>query len=209
MAVSSRKTSRRTQLERRSNAERRLLDAAIQLIVGGGVGSVTFARVGELSGYSRGLVSHYFGTKAALLEAVAADVQERFAQLVTREVDGASGLEVIMIVTKQYLRLLRADSHLLDAFTILWADAATHESDLRPVVAERQRFARELLAKVVRAGIDDGSVRADVEPDVFAATHLLWLGALTLQRRLQARGFSLAAVEREVLATLRARLATP
>ena len=62
-------TARRTQQERRDQAETALLNAAAELVVEEGVHSLTLARVGQRAGYSRGLVTHYFGSKQALLAA--------------------------------------------------------------------------------------------------------------------------------------------
>src|SRR5947209_1778026 len=64
-------TIRRTQQQRRDQAEAALLNAAAELIVEDGVHSLTLARVGERAGYSRGLVTHYFGSKQALLQRLA------------------------------------------------------------------------------------------------------------------------------------------
>ena len=59
---------RRTQEERRTEAEQRLLAAAAQLISETGPASMTLAKVGERAGYSRGLATHHFGSKAALMQ---------------------------------------------------------------------------------------------------------------------------------------------
>ena len=63
MDASTRK--RRTQEERREEAERRILEAATRIIGKTGVETFTLADVGEAAGYSRGLPAHYFKTKLA------------------------------------------------------------------------------------------------------------------------------------------------
>ena len=50
-------TARRTQQQRRDQAETALLNAAAELAVEHGVRSLTLARVGERAGYSRGIVT--------------------------------------------------------------------------------------------------------------------------------------------------------
>ena len=72
-------TRRRTQAERRAETERRLLEAAMDLVAAGGVGAVDARPVGAEAGYSRGIVNHHFGSRQALLDALARDVQGRFA----------------------------------------------------------------------------------------------------------------------------------
>src|SRR5947199_3022999 len=71
-------TTRRTQQERRDQAEAALLAAAAELVVEQGVRSLTLARVGQRAGYSRGLVTHHFGSKQALLERLAHATQTGF-----------------------------------------------------------------------------------------------------------------------------------
>lgn len=48
-----------------------MLNAAAELVIDEGVRSLTLARVGERAGYSRGLATHYFGSKQALLQRLA------------------------------------------------------------------------------------------------------------------------------------------
>ena len=60
-------TARRTQQQRRDQAETALLNAAAELAVEHGVRSLTLARVGERAGYSRGIVTHHFGSKQGLI----------------------------------------------------------------------------------------------------------------------------------------------
>ena len=71
-------TDRRTQQQRRDQAEAALLNAAAELVVEQGVHSLTLARVGERARYSRGLVTHYFGSKQALLQRLARATQSGF-----------------------------------------------------------------------------------------------------------------------------------
>ncbi len=71
-------TARRTQQQRRDQAETALLNAAAELAVEYGVRSLTLARVGERAGYSRGIVTHHFGSKQALLERLARATQTGF-----------------------------------------------------------------------------------------------------------------------------------
>jgi AcrR family transcriptional regulator len=201
------KPQRRTQAERRQEAERRVLDAAIQLVAEGGVNGATFARVAEVSGYSRGIVTHYFATKTAMLERMVIEIQGRFTATLPPDIQAGSGLETLMTFTQHYLDGLSGHITTTRAFAVLWTDAATHAPELRPALIERHRFARDVLARAVRRGIRDGSIRADVDAKVFAAAHLVWLRGIAIEHLLDARGFRLKAVEPEILASVRARLA--
>ncbi|GCC47456.1 hypothetical protein chiPu_0031804, partial [Chiloscyllium punctatum] len=71
-------TSRRTQVERRDEAERRILEAAALIVAENGLEAITLAEAGARAGYSRGLPSHYFKTKADLLSALGAYIIDSF-----------------------------------------------------------------------------------------------------------------------------------
>ena len=55
--------ARRSQQQRRSETEQRVLAAAMALIAERGSRGVSLAEVGRLAGYSGGIVSHHFGGK--------------------------------------------------------------------------------------------------------------------------------------------------
>ncbi|HVV34240.1 MAG TPA: helix-turn-helix domain-containing protein, partial [Vitreimonas sp.] len=61
---------RRTQLQRRIDAETKLLDASLTLLIERGYDRFALSEVGELAGYSRGLAAHHFENKEGLLEAL-------------------------------------------------------------------------------------------------------------------------------------------
>src|SRR5580704_12089590 len=96
-------TVRRTQQQRRDQAEAAFLTAAAELVVEQGVHSLTLARVGERAGYSRGLITHYFGSKQALLERLAYATQRGFVP----GLDGMSpGLDRLLGLIDGYIGAL-------------------------------------------------------------------------------------------------------
>src|SRR5690606_32978246 len=78
-AVAAAPVRRRTQAERREEAEQRILEAALEIVARRGSVRMTLAEVGEAAGYSRGLPAQRFGNKAGLLRALAASIGTRFA----------------------------------------------------------------------------------------------------------------------------------
>src|SRR3954454_23920151 len=110
-------TARRTQRERRDQAESALLTAAAELVVEAGVPALTLARVGERAGYSRGIVTHHFGSKQALLEALAHSAQSGF---VTGLEDVPAGLEHLLRLITGYVGALAGAGQASRAFLLLW-----------------------------------------------------------------------------------------
>jgi AcrR family transcriptional regulator len=88
----------RTQAERRAETERRVLEATMAIIAERGVRAVTISAVGEAAGYSRGIVNHQFGTRQALMAAVAETVQSRFAP----DPGGVTGRERVIAMAGGY-----------------------------------------------------------------------------------------------------------
>jgi AcrR family transcriptional regulator len=173
-------TARRTQKERRDQAEAALLGAAAELVVEQGVRSLTLARVGERAGYSRGLVTHHFGSKQALLERLALATQTGFVP----GLDGLPpGLDRLLRLIDGYLGALGDVGVLNRAFLLLWAEATT-APDLAPIFRERDAAFRADLREDVAAGIADGAIRPDVVPDEVAIAVVGQLRGVGLQRLL-------------------------
>ncbi|GAA2301164.1 TetR family transcriptional regulator C-terminal domain-containing protein [Streptomyces violaceusniger] len=170
-------TTRRTQQERRAQAEAALLDAAAELVVEHGVRSLTLARVGERAGYSRGIVTHHFGSKQTLIERLARTTQTGF---VPGLADLPPGLDRLLRLVDGYIGASQGAGTMNRAFLLLWAEAAT-ASELAPIFRERDEAFRSDLRTDVAAGIADGDVRPDVDPDDVAIAILGQLRGIGLQ----------------------------
>lgn len=151
---------RRTQRERREMTVQRVVDAAMELIAAGGSRTLTLAEVGRAAGYSRGIVTHHFGTKEALIQELAQTAQAKF----TFDEPDLHGLDRLVARVQAYLRSLRTHQPAGQAFLLMWAEAVASEPALRPIFVERDQFFREEITKDIREGIDNGSIRPEVDP---------------------------------------------
>ena len=154
----------------REQTESALLAAAAELVVEQGVRSLTLANVGARAGYSRGIVSHHYGSKQALIGALARASQVGFVP----GVGHPPGLERLVFLVHGYVTALAHAGPLSRAFLLLWAEAAT-SSELAEVFRERDEAFRADLRDDVRAGIGSGDIRHDVDP---AATAVAMVGQL-------------------------------
>ena len=59
-----------TQAERTAISDKAMIDAAIELILEHGTDKTTLQAIGEKAGYSRGLATYRFGSKAGLYDEV-------------------------------------------------------------------------------------------------------------------------------------------
>jgi AcrR family transcriptional regulator len=139
--------------------------------------SLTLARVGDRAGYSRGLITHYFGSKQALLERLAHATQSGFVP----GLDGVPpGLDRLLRLTDGYIGALGQLRMLNRAFLLLWAEAAT-SAELARIFRGRDEAFRADLREDIAAAVADGSVRPDVAADEVAVV-LARLRGIGLQR---------------------------
>jgi AcrR family transcriptional regulator len=198
-------TVRRTQQQRRDQAETALLNAAAKLVVEQGVHSLTLARVGERARYSRGLVTHYFGSKQALLQRLARATQSGFVP----GLDGMPpGLDRLLRLIDGYIGALGQLRMRNRAFLLLWAEAATAE-DLARIFRERDESFRADLREDVAAGIADGTIRPDVTAEETAVAVLAQLRGIGLQRLVDSPAVDTERLRRSVAEHWRRALALP
>jgi AcrR family transcriptional regulator len=190
--------ARRTQEQRRAEAERRVLDAAMALIARSGSRAVTLAEVGEAAGYSRGIVYHHFGSRERLLEAVV-DEAQRFEAPAYQ----GDGLDHLVRIIEAYLRNIVRRTPSVRAFLQLWGEAIAADPVLEPLFARRDADFRHFLATVVRQGVADGSIRSDVEPAAAAVLVLALLRGTGLQLIAQPPVRNVAAIIREAKRSVR------
>src|SRR5215475_6488436 len=124
---------RRTQRERRETSYRRMLEAAVKLIERQGSSRTTLAEVGELSGYSYGLVSHRFGSKEGLVRAVTREAQANFARHEMGGREPSTGLEGVLALAARYLRAAAAKNR--NALYVLIGEALGPVPEIRADMA--------------------------------------------------------------------------
>ncbi len=167
---------RRTQAGRREEAERRLLEAALQIVAQRGTVRMTLAEVGQAAGYSRGLPAHRFGSKAGLVRALAGYIGERFGQQREKGAALAPGLLAISGNIHFYFARKGGAWTATRALLVMMTEACMDPaSELRHEVAAYNRTALAWFEQHVRIGIDNGEIAADNEP---AVTAVILLGAM-------------------------------
>lgn len=97
---------RRTQEARRAEAEQRLRAAAAELIGQVGPSRVTLANIGERAGYSRGLTTHHFGSKGAMMQRLVDSVTVKLRQDVLAESASDSALDEALGLVRAYFHAL-------------------------------------------------------------------------------------------------------
>lgn len=176
MAARDKLAAGRTQAERRREAEARILQAAFRIISKRGIDGLTLAQAGEMAGYSRALPAHYFGSREALLTAVADSVVEAYrARLRTEERAAAPrGLEALLGAIAFYVEDSRKSPTRLRAFYEV-LNAGLRHPPIAPAIARLNQDSVADFARSLRAGVERGEIRADLDPEAEA---VVVLGAL-------------------------------
>jgi AcrR family transcriptional regulator len=157
-----------TQAERTARAEDSMISAAIELLNTVGIQGTTLVAIGEKSGYSRGLASHHFGSKAGLFRAVLKRMTAVWTDELLRALDGRTGIEAFTAAIDAHRAHVLRRPDFIRATNILWGAALDPSSEFKPNVAEFMRIQRQSVASWVRGGQTRGEIRAEVDADRIA-----------------------------------------
>jgi AcrR family transcriptional regulator len=193
-----------THVERREEAERKLLAAAAKIIAVKGLERFTLAEVGETAGYSRGLPRHYFGDKDELTIRVAQYVAEH--PILQERLQVESGLETVISMIRFFFAVAPKYRTNVRALSIVLAGVLTSDS-LKQPIARMTRAKRAALAEHIAIGIERGEIRKDVNPAAQAILILSQMRGVVTQWLSDEDAVDLKAVEVEFIATLRRGLA--
>jgi AcrR family transcriptional regulator len=158
----------RTQAERTATAESKMVNAAIELLNSAGIQGTTLVAIGETAGYSRGLATHHFGSKAGLFRTVLKRVSTIWSEELNSKLKGKTGLQALTTSIDAHLAHALAHPEYIRAQNILWGAALDPSSEFKPNVAEFMRIQRESVAEWVRGGKRNGDIRQDVDAERIA-----------------------------------------
>ncbi|MFI1912267.1 TetR/AcrR family transcriptional regulator [Nocardia sp. NPDC020380] len=198
-------SERRSQEERRGEAERRLLEAAAEAVAELGPSQVTLAVIGERAGYSRGLVTHHFGSKGAMMERLVGTVSEQFRTEILGKTASESAVEALRGFLDLYFTVIADLPPINRARLVLWADAVATPSERRATVLAADREFRAEFTQRIADGQATGEFSAEVDAQALAMTAIGALRGITLQSMLDPE-LDLEAGRRELEQMLFARL---
>ena len=211
MPVESQVRPRRKQHERVAESDRKMLAAALRLIGERGYRGTSLAAIGEAAGYSRGLVHERFGSKSGLLWALVKQIlrvwnhesKARGSALI----GGAhSGIDALCDLLDNHRRAVLEDRGIRTFYALMF-EALGPTPDLLPEFRELHRTFRSDIERTVRAGVQTGTIRADVDPQAQAALLLAAQRGIAFQWLLDPEGFAIEAAYEELKRNLRRTLA--
>ncbi len=156
---------------RSEHARRRLIDAAGDVIAEQGWPSASVHYIGERAALSRGAVNYHFGTREQLLEAVLADLVERWqsewrdgvaaegGEGLAAEADGAG--QALGAVLDHYWAVVAGDPRGARLATMLLYESLGPS----PQITEQARLARRALVDAVAAQLQQLKALGEIDAD--------------------------------------------
>jgi AcrR family transcriptional regulator len=197
---------RRTQAERVAESDTRMLQAAMQLVASRGYAHTTLEAIGVEAGYSRGLVSHRWGSKDKLLEELVNRVLEDFRRGLLERLRGLAGLDALFCEIDCYLEGMDDPPLSSRAFFVLMLESIGPAPQIREHFARFSARWQASLERTITKGQEAGSIRADATPAEEARLLIATLRGLRTQSMLDPATSDIARDIAALKTTLRQRL---
>jgi AcrR family transcriptional regulator len=181
-------------------ARERVLQSALRAIAANGFQGSSLAAIAADAGLTTAGLLHHFPSKEKLLVAVLAERDRsdgaRF------QLDGFRGLAALD-------RLIELVEHntmvprLVQAYTVLMGESVGEGHPARDWFRDRYPRRRANIAAAIRAGIETGEIRPDVDCDAVAAEIIAMMDGLQVQWVLNPDQIDMARVFADYIASLR------
>ncbi|MEQ8204922.1 MAG: TetR/AcrR family transcriptional regulator [Woeseia sp.] len=169
----------RTQAERSAQSDSAMLEAAIDLILERGTEKTTLAAIGEKAGYSRGLATYRFGSKAGLYDTVCKAISRRWLTYLRDGAGDLSGVDAMCAALDAFFRFLSDRPREARVLHILYCGAASPTSEYRETSRSIHQRQQNDVADWIRAGIADSSIRPGTDPQSVAAQYIAYISGMT------------------------------
>jgi len=151
------------QSERSAQSDKKMFEAAIELINERGTAKTTLKDIGEHAGYSRGLASYRFGSKDGLWLELFDKFDDIWKDHIGSYIEGKTGLEALRCAIHAQRDIFRVESGYLRAMYILWYESLGEASDIRASLAHHHKIYRRDVARWLEQGVEAGDFSDDID----------------------------------------------
>lgn len=160
---------RMTQERRSSISTRKLLQATADLIAERGYEGTTLIEIGKRAGYSHGLVTRKFGSKANLVRSLITKLSQRFGHpQISSTVGTAIGVDAIETVLVAIRTNAEESTESLRGFYALLFESLKPAVGLQDFVANLHREFVTDMEDAIRKGVGTDRLGRDADPRVLA-----------------------------------------
>ena len=162
---STRKTkTRRLEVTVESQRKKQIIEAARACITEDGVEKLTLRKVAERAEVSHATIAYYFNTRRELIDSALLEISEDF-MIGLRQRQLFYGTKDLVDHIDTFLDAERDSSR----FVVQMIDAGLHDVNLRTTHDEFVGYGRDRIEKSLKAGMEMGDLRSDVDPRIAAA----------------------------------------
>ena len=156
-----------------------MLDAAIDLVLEHGTEKTTLAMIGETAGYSRGLATYRFGSKAGLYDTLCKAIGRNWLEYLKRGVDGKTGIDAMCAALDTLFQWVTDSPREARVLQILHCGSASPGSEYQETSIGIHRRQQSDVIEWVEAGVRGGQIRQDVEATSIAAEYVAYTSGIT------------------------------
>ena len=169
----------RTQAERTAISDKAMLAAAVDLILEHGTDKTTLAAIGEKAGYSRGLATYRFGSKAGLFDEVCKFISRRWLNYLKDGVGDLIGIDAMCAALDAFFKFVSESPDDARVLQILYCGAGSPKSEYQQTSASIHQAQLEDVEEWVQAGIDNGTIHGEIDPKSVAAQYIAYISGMT------------------------------
>jgi AcrR family transcriptional regulator len=155
-----------------SQRRQQIIEAARACISEEGVEKLTLRKVAERARVSHATIAYYFHTRRELIDDALLQASEEFMEVLRRR-QLFYGTQDLVELVETFLDPSNASAR----FVVQMIDSGLHDANLRGTHQEFIEYGRDRIERSLRVGIEQGDLRADVNPKLAAAllhTVLIW-----------------------------------
>jgi AcrR family transcriptional regulator len=152
---------------------RQIIGAMAACVAAEGIEGATMRKVAEKTGASTGFITYYYTNKKELMKETLGSAQDHTRERIQKFAGSESGLKFLEALFEVFI-VARDPETLPWSFWLDYWAHASRDAELREAQSEATSYLKSDIEAAVRAGVDDGSLRADLDP-ALAAEYLLTL----------------------------------
>lgn len=197
-----------TQAERTAISDRAMLDAAIELVLKHGTEKTTLAMIGEKAGYSRGLATYRFGSKAGLYDTLCKSIGRNWLEYLKKGVDDMIGIDAMCAALDSIYQWVSDSPNEARVLQILHCGSASPGSEYQETSIGIHRRQLSDVVEWVRAGQRQGQICSNVDADAVAAEYVAYSSGITFLWLLSPETFNFENANKAMKNYLRTSLGT-
>lgn len=160
-------------------SDQAMIEAAIDLLLAHGAAKTTLAAIGERAGYSRGLATYRFGSKAGLFTEIFKVVSKRWLGFLTREVGEMQGVDAMCAALDAYLAFVAESARDAQVLQLLYGEATNPSAESSSAACDTYRRQIADVSDWLSAGQAGGTVRQDIDIRIEATRFIAYIAGMT------------------------------